>query len=110
MRLVLKLVLGSNPEETLQRFYELTRMQTSFAVRMLARVDGRERVLTLRDLISEWVTARLRDRPPEAVRRELREVAERHGDERRTTSQCDRRRDTGPAYSRRQSPAECRDG
>jgi DNA gyrase subunit A len=85
MRLVLKLVLGSDPEEMLQHFYELTQMQTSFAVRMLAHVDGREGVLTLRDVISEWVTARPRDRRPDAVQREVREVAARHGDARRTT-------------------------
>jgi DNA gyrase/topoisomerase IV subunit A len=85
MRLVLTLVVDSDVNETLERLYEHTPMQSSLGVRIAGLRDGVVQDLTLRDVIAQWVQSRVRTRSRPSVRRELLAVAERHGDERRTT-------------------------
>ncbi len=58
LRVVLELRRDANPEIVLNNLYKHTQMQTTFGVIMLALVDGRPRVLTLRDLIQHFITHR----------------------------------------------------
>ncbi len=58
LRVVLELRRDANPEIVLNNLYKHTQMQTTFGVIMLALVDGRPRVLTLRDLIQHFIAHR----------------------------------------------------
>ncbi|HEY6399415.1 MAG TPA: DNA gyrase subunit A [Solirubrobacteraceae bacterium] len=85
LRLVIVLAADVDPGEMLERLYAQTDLQVWLPVEMVARVDSAPRLMGLRESISEWVSARLRSGSQEAVRGELLSVAERYGDERRTT-------------------------
>ncbi len=85
LRLVIVLAADVDPGEMLERLYAQTDLQVSPPVEMVACVDGAPRLMGLRESISEWVSARLRSGSQEAVRGQLLGVAERYGDERRTT-------------------------
>ena len=58
MRMVIELKRDANAEVVLNNLYKHTQMQTTFGVNMLALVDGRPRVLTLRDMIQHFIEHR----------------------------------------------------
>ncbi len=58
LRVVLELKRDANPEIVLNNLYKHTQMQTTFGVIMLALVDGRPKVLTLRDLVALFLAHR----------------------------------------------------
>lgn len=58
MRMVIDLKRDANAEVVLNNLYMHTQMQTTFGVIMLALVDGRPQVLTLREMIRHFVEHR----------------------------------------------------
>jgi DNA gyrase subunit A len=58
LRVVLELRRDANPEIVLNNLYKHTQMQTTFGVIMLALVDGRPKVLALRDIIQCFIAHR----------------------------------------------------
>ena len=58
MRLVVELQRGANPQEVLERLYQLTPMQVTFGAQMLALVDGEPRLLPLKRLLILFVEHR----------------------------------------------------
>jgi len=58
LRIVLDLKRDANPEIVLNNLYRHTQMQTTFGVIMLALVDGRPKILMLRDLIQLFIEHR----------------------------------------------------
>ncbi len=58
IRVVIELKRDANAEVVLNQLYEHTTMQTTFGVINLALVDGQPRVLTLRDLVEQFVKHR----------------------------------------------------
>ena len=55
MRLVVELKKDGNPQITLNRLYKHTQMQTSYSMILIALVDGQPRLLTLYDMLSEYL-------------------------------------------------------
>ena len=95
LRIVLELEGGVAPEQVCTQLFEHTRLRTRLPLRFVVAADGSERTLSLRDLIERWVrdrrealardgTTRSRADIEQLVRDELLEIAERHGDARRT--------------------------
>ena len=58
MRVVVDLKRDANAGVILNNLYKHTQMQTTFGVIMLALVDGRPRVLTLREMIQKYIEHR----------------------------------------------------
>ena len=58
MRIVIDLKRDANAEVVLNNLYMHTQMQTTFGVIMLALVDGRPQVLTLREMIQHFIEHR----------------------------------------------------
>ncbi|OGU72928.1 MAG: DNA gyrase subunit A, partial [Ignavibacteria bacterium RIFCSPLOWO2_12_FULL_56_21] len=58
MRVVIELKRDANAEIVLNNLYKHTQMQTTFGVIMLALVDGRPQVLTLKDILRHFVEHR----------------------------------------------------
>jgi len=58
MRIVFELSSGAHPEVVMNQLYKYSELQTSFGVNMLALVNGVPKVLTLRDLLLEFVNHR----------------------------------------------------
>jgi DNA gyrase subunit A len=58
MRVVIELRRDANAEVVLNNLYRHTQMQTTFGIIMLALVEGRPRVLTLREMIQKFVEHR----------------------------------------------------
>ncbi|MEK6756772.1 MAG: DNA gyrase subunit A [Bacteroidota bacterium] len=58
MRVVIELSRDANAEVVLNNLYMHTQMQTTFGIIMLALVDGRPRVLPLREIIQKFVEHR----------------------------------------------------
>jgi len=58
MRVVIEVRRGSNSKVILNQLYKHTQMQTTFGVIMLALVDGRPRVLNLKEVIEEFIRHR----------------------------------------------------
>ncbi len=54
-RIVVSLKKDANAQVVLNSLYKHTQMQTTFGVIMLALVDGRPQILTLRDLIEKFI-------------------------------------------------------
>ncbi len=54
MRIVIEMKRDANPQITLNRLYN-TQMQESYSMIMLALVDGRPRILSLYDMLSEYL-------------------------------------------------------
>jgi len=95
IRLVIELHAAASPDAVLGELYEHTRLQTTFELNSVALVDGAVRTLSLHDAIGLYVghhtdvVARCSadhspDRVKEIVKDELHDIAERHGDRRRT--------------------------
>jgi len=59
VRIVIELRKGVDPKYTLNKLYKLTNVQTNFDANVLALVDKKPRVLTLKDIISEYVKYRM---------------------------------------------------
>ena len=55
MRIVIELKRDANPNIILNRLYKHTQMQDSFSMIMLALVDGRPKILNLREIIAEYL-------------------------------------------------------
>ncbi len=55
MRIVIDLKKDANPQVVLNRLYAYTQMQTTFGVIMLALVDGVPRILTLKQMLEEYI-------------------------------------------------------
>jgi DNA gyrase subunit A len=58
MRMVIELRRDANAEVVLNNLYIHTQMQTTFGIIMLSLVDGRPRVLTLREMIQKFIEHR----------------------------------------------------
>ncbi len=58
MRLVIEVKRDGNAQVVLNHLYKHTQLQTSFPVNMLAIVDGRPRVLSLKDVMKAYVKHR----------------------------------------------------
>lgn len=58
VRVVVELKKGSNPKFTLNKLYKLTRLQDNFDANLLALVGNQPRVLTLRDILNEYIKYR----------------------------------------------------
>jgi len=58
MRIVIELKRGANAHVVLNLLYKHTQMQETFGVIMLALVDGRPKVLTLKEVLAEFIKHR----------------------------------------------------
>ena len=58
VRIVIELRKGVEPKYTLNKLYKLTNVQTSFDANILALVDKKPRILTLKDAIVEYIKYR----------------------------------------------------
>jgi hypothetical protein len=79
MRLVLG--PGPDPDALLAALYAHTRLEVEIAVDLVALVDGEPRRLTLRELLGRWLAGR----DPATIAPDLEALADRFGDDRRTT-------------------------
>ena len=55
MRIVIELKKDANPQITLNRLFKHTQMQDNFSMIMIALVDGQPKVLTLYDILNEYL-------------------------------------------------------
>jgi DNA gyrase subunit A len=55
MRIVIELKRDANPQITLNRLFKQTQLQESYSMIMIALVDGEPRVLTLREILGEYI-------------------------------------------------------
>ena len=58
MRIVIELKREAQPEMVLNSLYKYTTMRTTFAVNMLALVDGQPRVISLKEALQEFIKFR----------------------------------------------------
>ncbi|MDP3790476.1 MAG: DNA gyrase subunit A [Candidatus Omnitrophota bacterium] len=58
MRIVIEIRRGANAKVILNQLYKHTQMQTTFGVIMLALVEGRPRVLNLKEVLEEFIRHR----------------------------------------------------
>jgi len=58
MRVVIELKRGEIPEIILNKLFQMTPLQSTFGVIMLALVDGQPRVLNLRDILGQFIAFR----------------------------------------------------
>ncbi len=58
MRVVIELKRGENPQIVVNKLYKLTKLQTSYGIIMLALVDGRPRVLNLKQMLAAYIDHR----------------------------------------------------
>ncbi len=59
VRIVIELKKGATPKYTINKLYQLTNMQTNFDANILAIVGKRPKILTLKDVIEEYVKYRI---------------------------------------------------
>ena len=55
MRIVIELKRDANPQITLNRLFKQTQLQASYSMIMLALVDGEPKILTLYDILDEYL-------------------------------------------------------
>ncbi len=55
MKVVIDLKRDANPQVVLNKLYTMTAMQSTFAINMLALVDGQPRTLTLREILDHYL-------------------------------------------------------
>jgi DNA gyrase subunit A len=84
MRIVITLSRDAEPAELLARLLAQTQLQTSFLMKIVAGVGVAPRTLTLKEAIAHWLADRRAGRADDVIREQLRELAARHGDARRT--------------------------
>ncbi len=58
MRIVVDLKQGANSDVVLNQLFAHSRMQETFGINMLALVDNQPRILSLKDIIQEYITYR----------------------------------------------------
>ena len=58
MRIVIKMKIGTNSSVLLNKLYKMTDLESAFSVNNIALVDGRPRLLNLKDLIKYFVRHR----------------------------------------------------
>ncbi len=58
MRIVIELKRDATPEVVMNNLYKYTQLQTTFGVNMLALVEGRPRVLSLKDVMEQFLKHR----------------------------------------------------
>ena len=58
MRIVIELKRGEVTEVVLNNLYELTPLQTTFGVNMLAIADGQPKLLTLKEMLEAFIAHR----------------------------------------------------
>jgi DNA gyrase subunit A len=76
IRVVIELKRDANAQVVLNQLYKMTQMETSFGVIMLALVNGRPRVLPMRDMIKYYVEHR-REIVVRRVRFDLKKAEDR---------------------------------
>ncbi len=76
MRIVIKLRTDANASVVLNKLYKMTQMQAAFSVNNVALVNGRPRLLNLKQLLEEFVSHR-RDVVTRRTQYELRKAQER---------------------------------
>jgi DNA gyrase subunit A len=74
-------VTAADPRAALEEFYKHSSLETTFAVDMVALVDGVPERLSLPALIGLFVGGR----DPSSIRSDLQDIASRFGDDRRTS-------------------------
>jgi len=95
LRIVVELVPGADPDAVLEALYEHTRLQRRLDLDLVAVVEGQARRLSLRDVIGHYVEhrravvarrtgVRPAGRVLDIVKDDLLDIAERHGDARRS--------------------------
>jgi DNA gyrase subunit A len=95
LRIVVELMPGADSEVVLDGLYEHTQLQRQFDLNLVAVVDGQARRLSLRDVIGHYVQhrrdivarrtgLRCAERVLDVVKDDLLDIAERHGDARRS--------------------------
>jgi DNA gyrase subunit A len=103
LRIVVALMPGADPDAVLEGLYEHTRLQRRFDLNLVTVVEGQARRLGLRDVLGHYVEHRRRvvarctglrseQRVRDLVKHDLLDIAERHGDARRSEI----RQATGP--------------
>lgn len=60
VRIVIELKKDAGPKFTINKLYTLTRLQDTFDANMLALLDGKPRVLTLREIVEAYINYRRR--------------------------------------------------
>lgn len=58
MRIVVELKRGTNPQVVLNQLFKHTQLETTFGVISIALIDGQPKVLSLKDLIEEFINHR----------------------------------------------------
>ena len=81
VRIEIELDPGADARAVLDSLYARTSLETTFAVDLVARIDGAPVRMSLPEMIRRWIGGR----DPGPLRRELEDVAARHGDPRRTS-------------------------
>jgi DNA gyrase subunit A len=76
IRMVVEIKRDGNAQVVLNQLYKFTQMETSFGVIMLALVDGRPRVLSMREMIHHYVEHR-RDVVVRRTKHELKKAEDR---------------------------------
>ncbi|WP_017364280.1 DNA gyrase subunit A [Methylococcus capsulatus] len=76
MRMVIELRRGEAPEVVLNNLYQQTQMQSVFGINMVALLNGRPRLMNLRDLIAAFIDHR-REVVTRRTLHELRKARER---------------------------------
>ena len=76
MRMVIELKRGEVPEVTLNKLYSMTQLQTVFGINMVALVDGRPRLLNLKEILQAFLKHR-RDVVTRRTLYELRKARDR---------------------------------
>ncbi len=66
LKIAIELRRGSDPEKVMQKLYKMTTLEDSFSCNFNILVNGRPRVMGVREIIEEWVDFRIT-----CVRREL---------------------------------------
>ena len=95
VRLVLDLKRDADPEIVLNQLYQFTPLQDSFSIIFLALVDGKPRVLSIKELLEEFAPPRNRDPAPHSTFTLPGKAAQAHG----------RRPAPGPRQYRRSDPS-----
>jgi DNA gyrase subunit A len=95
LRIVVELRREADPDAVLEQLYAHTPLQSTLALELVATVAGEARTIGLRDAIGQYVEhrrdlvarstgLRSEDSVLTIVKRDLLDIAERHGDERRS--------------------------
>ena len=76
MRIVIELKKDAVPEVVLNNLYKMTQLQESFGINMLAIVDGRPQILSLKQALQHFIAHR-RDVVTRRTLFDLREARDR---------------------------------